>query len=604
MFKLGETSGLAASADASSNENATTLQEQNNQQSVMRKMMEYALDSFGVQNGDGGSVSSDPSAYKASEASKLAAKNKVGTASRQGVGTAEEAAKSIPGCPANIPTKSGPIGGAGTVEDLSRRQLSGELTPEELASESLGGTTSSWLDVLKDGVSTVAEFSGNVVAGIRDDFCNTQPFPECARCPHRKDVGSGGFGLQIPDFLGAISAAIDALLGGAIGAALDQILCPGVLGSLQRGDLCALNAAVVNSGVRTLVASTISAGSPSMYNTLLSVMPTDIRMVMGSSSMLDKLMCSCTSGGGMVGGYGSRNTKPIPRSSIIQPKSPLQQVVEQFTGRTTSSQQYNARYGNTPSLSVKPGNVPCTTYNPLTAIITGKGSIIGTGVTRNVNTTQCALNPNPVANYKNSIYTGSVGSTTAGANVSWFDEMVNTLIMTGTSGDTLYHDTPQCTRMYETKYSSPGQHVPGGTGYAHVGCTPRAATAYGGRTYNMTVGEKVAVASASIASIIVDKQNEKKCKAEAKYRREGYAKTASRCPSTISASTPAISIKSTRTATNSPAYRMTQLPGTTVSTTTINTAIAIDREQTGRPGPVDTRGCGMIHTDVDQLVYK
>lgn len=608
MFTVGETSGLAGSADASSNENAETLQEQNNEKSVLRKLMEYSLDTFGVQNGDGGAANNVRNqgyiARQAAAASQQATADKIGAASRQGIKTAEEAAKDIPGCPANLSTKSGPIGGAGTVEDLAQRQLSGELTPEELAAESFGGTTSSWLDVLKDGVSTVAEFSGNVVAGIRDDFCNTQPFPECLTCPHRKDVGNGGLNLKIPDFLGAISAAIDALLGGAIGAALDQILCPGVLGSLQRGDLCALNAAVVNSGVRTLIASTISAGSPSMYNTLLSVMPPDIRMVMGDNATLDKLMCSCTSGGGAAPGYGRRVTSPIPRSSIIQPKSPLEQIIDQFTGRSPSSTRHDSLYGNTPSLTIKPGSTAYTPYNPLSAILTGKGSIVGSGVTRNLNGSRCAMSSNPVANYRNSIYTGSVGSTTAGANVAWFDEMVNTLIMTGTSGDTLFHDRPGCTRVYGSKYAEPGQHIPGGTGFTHLGTAPRATSGYNGRIYNLSVGEKVAIASASVANIIIDKKNEKKCKSTPKEQRQGYTLVSSRCPSVISPSTPAISIQSTRTATNSSAYRLTQLPGTTVSTTTLNTAMALDREETGRPGPIDNRDGGIVHTDVDLLIYK
>jgi len=65
----------------------------------------------------------------------------------------------------------------------------------------------------------------------------------------------------------------------------------------------------------------------------------------------------------------------------------------------------------------------------------------------------------------------------------------------------------------------------------------------------------------------------------------------------------AIDIPSLRMKTNCPAYRLTQIPGCTISADDIKAAIAIDVIDGNRETPVDLEA-KLVATDVDLLIYK
>ena len=591
MYKLGTAAGLLATTSKYCNADAVPLQKQHNDKCTLKKLMEYSLDTFSKKDNDSGECSD--AAAEGDEAAQNQMQNnatKGGCWGRRGVTTAKQACSKTPGKDTNQKTKSSCCGGG--CNKAAQQVKNNEMSNEKLAKKTCSGTVQTVKDTLKDlkeGLDTVAEYAENVAAGIKSDMCASMPFPECTHCPHRPNIGSSDTGLTVPEFMDMVDRSIDALTAGAVGTAMDIMGCPGIAAALARGDYGALGAAMVDTGIRALVSTTIASGSVPMLNTILDAVPEDTRNTILDPRNIAAIMQTATSGS----------------SSCQSPKNKASKQIKTAAAKVKMGAIKTTQTKTTPSVGSKQKELEDATPTQLVAFIVHAdneddivAAILAAGpeaedIVAKAVAAKEAQGDSPLAAYVDGIYTGSVGVATAGGNVEWFDELINLLITANLDADTLFVVPALATTNADAQFAPPDEYT---------GVIPKAQLEYEGRLYDLSDAEKEAIATLKAVSTVTAKAINNAV-ASSKDKGKAVAVVIKNCPTTIDSNAKAIDVDALTLKSNGPIFRITRLPGCTLQLDDLKAAVAIKALETGDETPVDVK-FELIKTDVDLLIYK
>lgn len=591
MFTLGQAAGLLATTSKYCNKDAVPLQKQHNDKCTLKKLMEYSIDTFSKKDNDSGETADAANDGDAcAQSQQQCNSTKGGCCGRRGVTTAKKQCSQTPGKDTNQSNKSSCCGGC--CGKKTQQYKNNECSSEKLAKSTCSGTKKNWKETVIEGLDTVAEYADNVIAGVQSDLCASQPFPECRNCPYRSSFGQGNQSLGIPRFMNSIDSAIDALTRGAVGTAIDLIGCPGIAGAIARGDYGALGAAMVDSGIRSLVASAISAGSVPVLDSLMSVLPTDMQQTLMDPRLIGDVMHAATCGGSSAPSKRKRTSKDLKTTAAKAKMGAVKSIAKQKNQKPSTVGSKAKEIENATPSQLVAIIVRSNDEDEIIAAIVAAGDDADEIVAKAIAAKEAQEN-SPLAAYVDGIYTGSVGAQSAGADLSWFDDIVNMIITTGNSGDTFFLVTPDATANADAKFVTLDEYT---------GSKPVALLDYQGREFKLSDADKEALTTintvVNAASAALDKQlnldpdKGKVC-----------LLMLDKCPSEITSAMKAIDIPALRMKTNCPAYRLTQIPGCTISADDIKAAIAIDVIDGNRETPVDLEA-KLVSTDVDLLIYK
>ena len=591
MFKLGQAAGLLALQSKYCNPDAVPLQKQHNDKCTLKKLMEYSIDTFSKKDNDSGETSDaadegDPAAQSQQQNNST----KGGGCGRSGVSTAKSQCSKTPGKDTNQTTKSSCCGGGGCCGKRSQQYKNNECSSEKLAKSTCAGTKKTWKETISESIDTVTEYADNVITGIKNDLCASQPFPECRSCPYRTRLGQSNSALGVPDFMRSIDSAIDALTRGAVGSAIDMIGCPGIAGAIARGDFAELGAAMVDSGIRSLVSSAISAGSVPVLDSLMSVLPTDMRQTLMDPHLVGNIMQAATCGGSSSPSKRRRSAKDLKTTAAKAKMASAKATAKAKPPKVGGATAKFIETATPPQLIAF--IVKSNDEDEIIAAIVAAGDDADEIVAKAIAAKEAQEN-GPLAAFVDGIYTGTVGAQSAGADLSWFDELVNTIIATGNSGDTFFLITPEATSNIDAKFVMPDEYT---------GSKPIALLDYEGREFRLTDEDKEAITAiktvVTAAGALLDSKFESD-----KDKGKVYALMLDKCPSAITSETKAIDVKALRMKSNCPVYRLTKIPGCTLSVGDLKAAVAVDVINGDRESPVDLQA-NLVKTDAELLIYR